>query len=159
MGQVQNELRDSSIALMTDGTQQVEKELNDSHVFERSRTSGDIDSPSCPSDAKLLHHTLIKDGSLPRGHVSSFMVFSGTIEGVAEREIRKMSRTDNISAAVMLHKHAKAKHVAFQQTRQTANQFLLAASEQPRQFETRLLKSFRSGLIARRDAETSERSA
>ena len=125
----------------------------------------DHDEQSClmghqtntPSDVVVLYYTLVQDGALPQGFETSFAAVGPYIFPEDERQLRQMTRLDNMSASVALHQHGKECMQMEQVEKKAAEQFLAAALNKLKVYKTRLQKSFYETTTARRDMEEAER--
>ena len=110
-----------------------------------------------PSDIVVLYYTLVQDGALPPGFETSFAALGPYIFPEAERQLRHMTRLDNISASVALHQYGKECKQMEQVEKKATEQFLAAALNKPKVYKTRLQRSFYETATARLDSEEAER--
>ena len=59
------------------------------------------------SDPEHLYRTLVQEGLVPRGFSDAFDNFYKVVDTAAQRTYRKLSKIDNVSAAVSLHRAQK----------------------------------------------------
>ena len=108
-------------------------------------------------DVVVLYHTLVQDGALPPGFEAEFSGLGPHIFPEAQRQTRRLAQLDNVTAAVMLHRHSKRRMQQEQVQKIVTDQFLAAALNKPKVYKTRLQMSYYETTTARRDAEEAER--
>ena len=80
---------------------------------------------SLPSDAQLLHWTLVDDGVLPDGYCAYFADLMGSVESAAARQARA-TFVDNPSADLFVHQFHKDMSQVRSQEKTVADQFAQA---------------------------------
>ena len=108
------------------------------------------------SDPEHLYRTLVQEGLVPRGFSDAFDNFYKVVDTAAQRTYRKLSKIDNVSSAVSLHKAQKQQNES-PRSITPASVFQPIPPAAPLLFKSRLERARCTGPTARSDAEAVER--
>ena len=135
-------------------------------ICSASRATARLELPTGPSGssgpsiprALLLYWTLVDQGILPPDFEEDFMKFGEAWQEAAESDDERKRSWTNVSAALGLAERKRGLESSKKEEKQAKDQFLLAATQRPLRFRSRLQKLQYEGATARKDAEEDERS-